>query len=233
LHPKFPKAKGLCHWEILLLLFSIVWTALPSSDYYALSATPPSSVFQIRALTISGRRLPPSLLPIGLRIPGGASRVQQEGLKRNALGGVFLAAPSALCGSPVFAWGSSGLPTLPVALTPHCNALVHTPTIKLWFLVYWLTSQARYVRVCISRRAIHASCESPWHFSAKHHVLRACFSLMAPFRTRFSRYEMAHIAHVQRLIGCLYTLRYFYIPPCRFHGTGHIAGRRSGFVRST
>ncbi len=159
----------------------------PSSDYSALSATPPSSVLQIGALTISGRRLPPSLLPIGLTIPGGASRVQQEGLKRNALGGVFLAAPSALCGSPVFAWGISGLPTLPLALPSHCNVLVHTPTTELWFLVYWLTSQARYVRVCIPRRAIHASCESPWHFSAKHHVLGACFSLMAPFRTRFSR----------------------------------------------
>jgi hypothetical protein len=140
LHPKFPKAKGLRRWEILLLLFSIVWTAFPSSDYSALSATPPSSVLQIGALTFSGRRLPPSLLPIGLTIPGGASRVQQEGLKRNALGGVFLAAPSALCGSPVFAWGISGLPTLPLALPSHCNVLVHTPTTELWFLVYWLTS---------------------------------------------------------------------------------------------
>jgi hypothetical protein len=70
--------------------------------------------------------------------------------------------------------------------------------------------------VCISRRAMHASCESPWHVSAKHHILGACFSLMAPFRTRFSRYKMAHSANVQRLVGCLYTLRYFYIPSCRF-----------------
>ena len=66
------------------------------------------------------------------------------------------------------------------------------------------------------RRAIHASCESPWHFSAKHHFLAACFPLMVPFRTRFSPYEMARTAYVQRLIRCLYTLWYCYIPTCRF-----------------
>ena len=54
------------------------------------------------------RAFAPLLLPISLRIPEEASRVQQEGLKRNALGGVFLAAPSALCGSPVLTQGRSG-----------------------------------------------------------------------------------------------------------------------------
>src|SRR5713101_9150794 len=63
---------------------------------------------------------------------------------------------------------------------------------------------------------MHASCESPWHFSAKHHFLAACFPLMVPFRTRFSPYEMARTAYVQRLIRCLYTLWYCYIPTCRF-----------------
>jgi len=72
----------------------------PSADYYALSATPPSSGFQIRASAFR-RAFAPLLLPISLRIPEEASRVQQEGLKRNALGGVLLAAPSALRGSPV------------------------------------------------------------------------------------------------------------------------------------
>src|ERR1700745_2139248 len=52
----------------------------PSSDYSALSATPPSSGLQIRALVFR-RALAPLLLPIDLRIPGGASRVQQEGLR--------------------------------------------------------------------------------------------------------------------------------------------------------
>ena len=47
----------------------------------------------------------------------------------------------------------------------------------------WLTCQARYVRVVLTRRAIHASYESPWHSLAKHHLLEACFLLMAPFRS--------------------------------------------------
>src|SRR5229473_3127718 len=47
----------------------------------------------------------------------------------------------------------------------------------------WLTSQARYVRVHFTRRAMHASCESPWHSLAKHHLLGACFPRMAPFRS--------------------------------------------------
>ena len=46
-----------------------------------------------------------------------------------------------------------------------------------------LTSQARYVRVHFSRRAMHASGDSPWHPSAKHHILEACFFRMTPFRS--------------------------------------------------
>jgi hypothetical protein len=60
------------------------------------------------------------------------------------------------------------------------------------------------------------SCESPWYLLAKHHLLEACFLLMVPFRARFSPCRMACTAHAQRLIGCLYTLRYFYIPAYRF-----------------
>jgi hypothetical protein len=45
------------------------------------------------------------------------------------------------------------------------------------------------------------------------------FPRMVPFRTRFLPCEMARTAYVQRLIGCLYTLWYCYIPTCRFHGT--------------
>jgi len=70
--------------------------------------------------------------------------------------------------------------------------------------------------VNVPRRAIHASCESPWYLSAKHCVSGACFSLTAPFRTRFSPCEMARTADVQKLVGCLYTLRYCYILICRF-----------------
>ena len=48
------------------------------------------------------------LLSTLLHIPSRLSRVPQEGLKQNALGGVFLVAPSALCGSPMLAQGKSG-----------------------------------------------------------------------------------------------------------------------------
>jgi hypothetical protein len=50
----------------------------------------------------------PCLLPTRLDIPQGVSRVQHGGLKRNDVGGVLLAAPSALCGSPVGIQGRSG-----------------------------------------------------------------------------------------------------------------------------
>src|SRR5712692_9911709 len=40
----------------------------------------------------------------------------------------------------------------------------------------WLTSQARYVRVHFTSRAMNPSCESPWHSLAKHHVLEAAES---------------------------------------------------------
>src|SRR5215831_12787680 len=96
------------------------------------------------------------------------------------------------------------------------SLLVRTPTTRMWFPLDWLTSQARSVRGFLSRRAMHASCDSPSHVSAKHRVLAACFCLTAPFRTRFSPHEMARAAHVQKLRGCLYILRYCYIPPCRF-----------------
>jgi hypothetical protein len=46
-----------------------------------------------------------------------------------------------------------------------------------------LTSQARYVRGHVSRRAMHASGDSPWHSSAKHHILEACFFRITPFRS--------------------------------------------------
>ena len=46
-----------------------------------------------------------------------------------------------------------------------------------------LTSQARYVRVGVPRRAMHASGDSPCHLSAKHRVLETCLLLTAPFRS--------------------------------------------------
>ena len=46
------------------------------------------------------------LLPTVLRIHQRVSRVHGLGLEQNGLGGVFLAAPSALCGFPVFTQGT-------------------------------------------------------------------------------------------------------------------------------
>src|SRR5262249_22009381 len=48
-------------------------------------------------------------------------------LKRNALGGVFLISPSALCGSPGFTQGRSGLPVPPndAVIVHHCGSYSH------------------------------------------------------------------------------------------------------------
>jgi hypothetical protein len=72
-----------------------------SSDYYALSATP-------KVIGVS----------LGLAFPTfhspshslEASRVHREGLNRDEVDGVFLAAPSALCGSPTFTRGKQVYP---------------------------------------------------------------------------------------------------------------------------
>ena len=52
----------------------------------------------------------PCLLSTLLHIPSRLSRVHRIGLKQNAVGGVFLLAPSTLCGFPDTPWGRSGLP---------------------------------------------------------------------------------------------------------------------------
>src|SRR5262245_41455175 len=89
----------------------------PSSDYSALSA----ALCGIGVLL--GSRLPTSIL---LCILHRVSRVQQVGLNRDALGGVFLVAPSALCGSSVLTQGSSGLPVSPLAVREECSASAPT-----------------------------------------------------------------------------------------------------------
>src|SRR6516162_7692164 len=78
---------------------------------------------------------------------------------------------------------------------------VHTAAVTCGFWLHWLTSQARYVRVLIPRRAMRASCESPWRVSAKPRISGACFPLTTPFRTCFSPCEVARTADVQKLIG--------------------------------
>ena len=65
----------------------------PHSDSYALFDC-------LQGLGAFGAGLP-CLLPTLLHIPFRLSRVQNGGLKQDDGGGVLLAAPSALCGSPV------------------------------------------------------------------------------------------------------------------------------------
>src|SRR5712691_8091413 len=130
--PVFLKARGLRHWAS--------WT--PLCPCARLSRAPTTTPLPPLPLWLCGSRghwsfreaLAPSLLPTDLRIPGEASRVQHGGLKQDVLGGVFLVAPSALCGSPVLARGRSGLSVLPSAMQCHFIASVHTPTDTLWFL---------------------------------------------------------------------------------------------------
>ena len=62
-----------------------------------------------------------------LDIPCRLSRVRHRGLRRNAVGGVLLTAPSALCGFLVVTRGRSGLPVLSLAMhgvhryDPYCH----------------------------------------------------------------------------------------------------------------
>src|SRR6267378_1299021 len=75
----------------------LVYPAFLGSDYYALFDC-------LQGFGVFGPGLP-SLLPTLLDIPFRLSRVQNGGLKQDDVGGVLLAAPSALCGSPVPAQG--------------------------------------------------------------------------------------------------------------------------------
>jgi hypothetical protein len=77
----------------------------------------------------------PYLLSTLLAIPGRLSRVRHGGLKRNAVGGVFLTAPSALCGFLVVTRGRAGLPVLSVAMHAKYIATIQTTTDRLWVLV--------------------------------------------------------------------------------------------------
>src|SRR5712691_10726743 len=49
--------------------------------------------------------------------------------------------------------------------------------------MHWQTHKARGVWGGVPRRAMHASCESPCHSSAKRHLLDTCLLLMTPFRS--------------------------------------------------
>ena len=81
----------------------------------------------------------PSLLPTLLAIPFRLSRVQPGGLKQDDVGGVLLAAPSALCGSPVPAQGKQvRLCLLPRGVQTMGRTLL--PRQELGFRMDWLAS---------------------------------------------------------------------------------------------
>ena len=150
-----------------------MYAAFPHADYYAQSDC-------LEGLRRFGAGLP-SLLSTVLRIPCRLSRVHSVGLRQNAVGGVLLNAPSPLWGSPVFLQGRVRLTWSPMRSHPMEEAWIlrcSTP-----HRLDRLTSQARYVRVHFYRRAMHASGDSPWHSSAKHHILEACFFRMTPFKS--------------------------------------------------
>jgi hypothetical protein len=95
-----------CFPTLSLRVFAM-YVAFLRSDYYA-----PFDCLQ--GLGAFGAGLP-CLLPTLLIIPFRLSRVQSGGLKQDDVGGVLLAAPSALCGSPVLAQGKQ----VRLCLLPH------------------------------------------------------------------------------------------------------------------
>ena len=68
-----------------------MYAAFPHSDYYVLSATS-------QGHWLFGKHLLLAYFPSALAFLGKLPVFEQIGLKRDTLGGVFLVAPSALCG---------------------------------------------------------------------------------------------------------------------------------------
>jgi hypothetical protein len=97
-----PHPWHLCHFEGTDRSFAM-YAAFPHSDYYALCDC-------LQGLGAFGAGLP-CLLPTLLLIPYRLSRVHYGGLQQDAVGGVLLGVPSALCGSSVVLWGKTGGPT--------------------------------------------------------------------------------------------------------------------------
>jgi len=112
----------LYHFPTLSLRAFAMCAVFPCSDYYA-------QFDCLQGLGDFGTGLP-CLLPTLLAIPFRLSRVQNGGLKQDDVGGVLLAAPSALCGSPVPAQGTQ----VRLCLLPHGRRNFHVSD---------LTSQTR------------------------------------------------------------------------------------------
>jgi len=119
LHGTFPGVSlrvrwvPLYHFPPLSLRAFAMCAVFPCSDYYA-------QFDCLQGLGDFGTGLP-CLLPTLLAIPFRLSRVQNGGLKQDDGGGVLLAAPSALCGSPVPAQGTQ----VRLCLLPHGRRNFH------------------------------------------------------------------------------------------------------------
>jgi len=105
------------------------------------------------------------------------------GLIQDAVGGVWSMASSALCGSPVFTQGRTGLPVSPSAKRDGYFALVFLPAVLCWFPL-----TGRHIKQGMSGclfpvRLGTLRVNSPWHLSAKHCFLDTCFPRTAPFRS--------------------------------------------------
>src|SRR6266446_2206469 len=119
LHGTFPVVSlrvrwvPLYHFPPLSLRAFAMCAVFPCSDSYA-------QFDCLQGLGDFGTGLP-CLLPTLLAIPCRLSRVQNGGLKQDDGGGVLLAAPSALCGSPVPAQGTQ----VRLCLLPHGRRNFH------------------------------------------------------------------------------------------------------------
>src|SRR5215471_4106955 len=121
------------------------------------------------------------LLPTLLRIQHEVSRVQCVGLRRNDLGGVFLVAPSTLCGFPTVMQGSSGLSASQVV---RCTVIHAGPEPHARGVQVWLADISG--KVCQGHPftvGLYASGGSPCRSSTKRDILRAYLPLIAPFRS--------------------------------------------------
>jgi len=160
LHPKFLKAKGRCRWASLTPL-------CPWGRRYRPLTTTPSPPLPRSSGFRWGRPYllsTPLSLPWKLPVFTGKDSIEMMEMACFWLPLPRFAAPQPLPGVRRFT---------PVPIyrpkTPVFWALLSPEDCDVW--VGWLTYQARYVRVTIPRRAMHASFGSSCHLSAKHRLL--------------------------------------------------------------
>jgi hypothetical protein len=151
-----------------------MWTALPSADYYALSATSWGIGVSL------GSPLPTVHSPWhpSGSFPCSVCRTQTERCRWRVAG-----CPFRSLRLPSRAQGRSGWPVFSAPVRLRFTGPSLLSSCRMMISVDWLTFQTRYVRVWVPRRAMRASGDSPWRSSAKHYILDTCLLLIVPFRT--------------------------------------------------